>query len=160
MINDITGAILNLVSSTGFQSFLDGVISAFSGIVQFIEPIVSGFSDMAEKILEIVFSTIGDVLKTVGDALQTIAQNETAVEILKALGGAIAIVVGAIIAWNIAQLVLNGLMGLFAIITSPITLIILGIIAAITAIILIIKNWGAISAVSYTHLTLPTNSRV
>jgi phage-related protein len=145
MINDITGAILNLVSSTGFQSFLDGVISAFSGIVQFIEPIVSGFSDMAEKILEIVFSTIGDVLKTVGDALQTIAQNETAVEILKALGGAIAIVVGAIIAWNIAQLVLNGLMGLFAIITSPITLIILGIIAAITAIILIIKNWGAIS---------------
>lgn len=145
MINDITGAILNLVSSTGFQSFLDGVINAFSGIVQFIEPIVSGFSDMAEKILEIVFSTIGDVLKTVGDALQTIAQNETAVEILKALGGAIAIVVGAIIAWNIAQLVLNGLMGLFAIITSPITLIILGIIAAITAIILIIKNWGAIS---------------
>ena len=145
MINDITGAILNLVSSTGFQSFLDGVISAFSGIVQFIEPIVSGFSDRAEKILEIVFSTIGDVLKTVGDALQTIAQNETAVEILKALGGAIAIVVGAIIAWNIAQLVLNGLMGLFAIITSPITLIILGIIAAITAIILIIKNWGAIS---------------
>lgn len=129
MINDITGAILNLVSSTGFQSFLDGVISAFSGIVQFIEPIVSGFSDMAEKILEIVFSTIGDVLKTVGDALQTIAQNETAVEILKALGGAIAIVVGAIIAWNIAQS----------------TLIILGITAAITAIILIIKNWGAIS---------------
>lgn len=145
IINDISNAILNLVSSTGFQSFLDGVISAFSGIVQFIEPIVSGFSDMAEKILEIVFSTIGDVLKTVGDALQTIAQNETAVEILKALGGAIAIVVGAIIAWNIAQLVLNGLMGLFAIITSPITLIILGIIAAITAIILIIKNWGAIS---------------
>ena len=145
IINDISNAILNLVSSTGFQSFLDGVISAFSGIVQFIEPIVSGFSDMAEKILEIVFSTIGDVLKTVGDALQTIAQNETAVEILKALGGAIAIVVGVIIAWNIAQLVLNGLMGLFAIITSPITLIILGIIAAITAIILIIKNWGAIS---------------
>lgn len=129
MINDITGAILNLVSSTGFQSFLDGVISAFSGIVQFIEPIVSGFSDMAEKILEIVFSTIGDVLKTVGDALQTIAQNETAAEILKALGEAIAIVVGAIIAWNIAQS----------------TLIILGITAAITAIILIIKNWGAIS---------------
>lgn len=145
IINDISKAILNLVSSTGFQSFLNGVISAFSGIVQFIEPIVSGFSDMAEKILEIVFSTIGDVLKTVGDALQTIAQNETAVEILKALGGAIAIVVEVIIAWNIAQLVLNGLMGLFAIITSPITLIILGIIAAITAIILIIKNWGAIS---------------
>lgn len=145
MINDITGAILNLVSSTGFQSFLDGIISAFSGIVQFIEPIVSGFSEMAEKILEIVASTIGDILKTVGDALQAIAQNEVAVEILKALGEAIAIVVGAIVLWNIAQAILNGLMGLFAIITSPITLVVLAIVAAITVAILIFKNWGTIS---------------
>ena len=145
MINDITGAILNLVSSTGFQSFLDGIISAFSGIVQFIEPIVSGFSEMAEKMLEIVASTIGDILKTVGDALQAIAQNEVAVEILKALGDAIAIVVGAIVLWNIAQAILNGLMGLFAIITSPITLVVLAIVAAITVAILIFKNWGTIS---------------
>lgn len=145
MINDITGAILNLVSSTGFQSFLDGIISAFSGIVQFIEPIVSGFSEIAEKMLEIVASTIGDILKTVGDALQAIAQNEVAVEILKALGEAIAIVVGAIVLWNIAQAILNGLMGLFAIITSPITLVVLAIVAAITVAILIFKNWGTIS---------------
>lgn len=145
MINNITKAILNLVSSTGFQSFLDGIISAFSGIVQFIEPIVSGLSDMAEKILEIVLSTIGDVLKTVGDALQTIAQNEIVVEILKAVGEAITILVGAIVLWNVAQAILNGLMGLFAILTSPITLIILAIIAAITAIILVVKNWGTIS---------------
>ena len=145
MINDITNAILNLVSSTGFQSFLDGVLSAFSGIVQFVEPIVSGFSEMAEKILEIVLSSIGDVLKTVGDALQTIAQNKTVSEILKAIGEAIAIVVGAITLWNVAQAILNGLMGLFAILTSPITLIILAVIAAITAIILVVKNWGAIS---------------
>jgi len=145
MINDITGAILNLVSSTGFQSFLDGIISAFSGIVQFIEPVVSGFSEMAEKMLEIVASTIGDILKTVGDALQAIAQNEVAVEILKALGEAIAIVVGAIVLWNIAQAILNGLMGLFAIITSPITLVVLAIVAAITVAILIFKNWGTIS---------------
>lgn len=145
MINDITGAILNLVSSTGFQSFLDGIISAFSGIVQFIEPVVSGFSEMAEKMLEIVASTIGDILKTVGNALQAIAQNEVAVEILKALGEAIAIVVGAIVLWNIAQTILNGLMGLFAIITSPITLVVLAIVAAITVAILIFKNWGTIS---------------
>ena len=145
MINDITGAILNLVSSTGFQSFLDGIISAFSGIVQFIEPVVSGFSEMAEKMLEIVASTIGDILKTVGDALQAIAQNEVAVEILKALGEAIAIVVGTIVLWNMAQAILNGLMGLFAIITSPITLVVLAIVAAITVAILIFKNWGTIS---------------
>lgn len=145
MINNITKAILKLVSSTGFQSFLDGIISAFSGIVQFIEPIVSSLSDMAEKILEIAFSAIGDVLKTVGDALQAIAQNEIVVEILKAVGEAITILVGAIVLWNVAQAILNGLMGLFTILTSPITLIILAIIAAITAIILVVKNWGTIS---------------
>ena len=145
MINNITKAILKLVSSTGFQSFLDGIISAFSGIVQFIEPIVSGLSDMAGKILEIAFSAIGDVLKTVGDALQAIAQNEIVVEILKAVGEVITILVGAIVLWNVAQAILNGLMGLFTILTSPITLIILAIIAAITAIILVVKNWGTIS---------------
>lgn len=145
MINNITKAILKLVSSTGFQSFLDGIISAFSGIVQFIEPIVSGLSDMAEIILEIVLSAIGDVLKTVGDALQAIAQNGIVVEILKAVGEAITILVGAIVLWNVAQAILNGLMGLFTILTSPITLIILAIIAAITAIILVVKNWGTIS---------------
>ncbi len=141
MINEITNAILNLVSSTGFQSFLDGIISSFSGIVQFLEPIISGFAKMAEKILEIVMSTIGDVLQNVGNALQAISQNEPAREILTAIGEAIAIVVAGIVSWNVAQLILNGLMALFAILTSPITLIILAIVAAITSIILIIKNW-------------------
>lgn len=145
MINDITGALLELVSSTGFQSFLDGILSTISGIVQFINPIVSGFSEMAEKMLEIVLSTIGDVLKTVGDVLQAISENETAVKILKAVGEAIAIVVGVITLWNVVQAILNGLMGLFAIITSPITLVILAIVAAITVAILIFKNWGSIS---------------
>ena len=90
-------------------------------------------------------STIGDLLTTIGNALQSIAQNEVAAEVLKAIGAAIAIIVGAILLWNAAQLILNGLMTIFAVVTSPITLIILAIVAAITAIILIIKNWGAIS---------------
>ncbi len=145
MINDITNAILNLVSSTGFQSFLDGVLSTISGIVQFIEPILDGCTEMSEKILEIVLSGIGKVLKTVGDALQIIVQNKTVSDVLKAVGEAIAIVVGAIALWNVAQAILNGLMGVFAVLTSPISLIILGIVAAITSIILVIKNWGTVS---------------
>ena len=145
MIKNVTDTIVNLVSSTGFQTFLNGILSAFSGIVQFLEPIQSGFVEMLGIILEIVASTIGNILQLIGNALQSIAQNEVASEILKAVGAAIAIIVAGIIAWNVAQLILNGLMGLFAIITSPITLIILAIVAAITAIILIIKNWGKIS---------------
>ena len=145
MINNITQAILNLVSSTGFQNFLDGILTAISGIVQFLEPIISGFSRMSEIILEIVMSTIGELLTIIGNALQTIAQNETAATVLEAIGMAIGIVVGAILLWNAAQLILNGLMTIFTAITSPIGLVILGIVAAITAIILIIQNWGAIS---------------
>lgn len=145
MIDNITTAILNLVSSTGFQSFLNGLISAFSGLVQFLEPVIAGFTEMAGVILQIVMSTIGNILQLIGNALQSIAQNEVASEILKAVGAAIAIIVAGIIAWNVVQLVLNGLMGLFAILTSPITLIILAIVAAITAIILVIENWGSIS---------------
>lgn len=144
IINDLTVAILNLVSSTGFQSFLDGILSAFSGIVQFIEPVISGSIQMSEVIIEIAMSTIGDLLTLIGNALQGIGQNEMAVNILKAIGGVIAIVVAGIIAWNTVQMVLNGLMGLFTVLTSPITLIILGIVAAITAIILVIQNWGII----------------
>lgn len=144
IINDLTVAILNLVSSTGFQSFLDGILSAFSGIVQFMEPVISGFIQMSEVIIEIAMSTIGDLLTLIGNALQGIGQNEMAVNILKAIGEVIAIVVAGIIAWNTVQMVLNGLMGLFTILTSPITLIILGIVAAITAIILVIQNWGII----------------
>ena len=145
IINDITQAILNLVSSTGFQDFLNGVLTAISGIVQFLEPLISGFSEMLGIITEIVLSAIGDLLTTVGNALQAIAQNETASTVLEAVGMAIGIVVGAIVLWNSAQLILNGLMTLFTILTSPITLIILGIVAAITAIILMIQNWGTIS---------------
>lgn len=145
VIDNITQAILNLVKSTGFQKFLNGILTAISGIVQFLEPLISGFSEMAGIILEIVMSTIGDLLTTIGNALQSIAQNEVAAEVLKAIGAAIAIIVGAILLWNAAQLILNGLMTIFAVVTSPITLIILAIVAAITAIILIIKNWGAIS---------------
>ena len=145
MINNITQAILNLVSSTGFQNFLDGILTAISGIVQFLEPVVSGFTKMAEIIIEIVMSTIGDLLTTIGNALQAIAQNETASAVLEAVGMAIGIVVGAILLWNAAQLILNGLITIFTAITSPISLVILGIVAAITAIILIIQNWGAIS---------------
>ena len=131
IIDVLTGAILNLVSSTGFQSFLNGILSAFSGIVQFLEPVISGFIEMSGIIIEIVMSTIGDLLTLIGNTLQAIGQNETVAIILKAVGEAIAIIV-------------YGLMGLFALLTSPITLIILGIVAAITAIILIIQNWGTI----------------
>ncbi len=145
MINNITQAILNLVSSTGFQNFLDGILSALSGIVQFLEPVISGFSKMLEIILEIVMSTIGDLLTTIGNVLQSIAQNETASAVLEAVGAAIAIIVSAIVLWNAAQLILNGLIGIFSALTSPITLIILAIVAAITAIILVIQNWGSIS---------------
>ena len=162
MINDITQAISNLVSSTGFQNFLNGVLTAISGIVQFLEPVISGFSEMAGIILQIAMSTIGDLLTTIGNALQAISQNEVAANVLKAIGEAIAIVVAAIVLWNAAQAILNGLIGIFSALTSPITLIILAITALITSLIYLYQNFetvrdivnGAIESIKETFVSL------
>ncbi len=144
MINDITQAILNLVSSTGFQDFLNGVLTAISGIVQFLEPVISGFSEMSGVILEIVMSSIGELLTTIGNALQSIAKNETAVTVLEAVGAAIAIVVAAIGLWNAAQAILNGLIVIFSALTSPITLIILAITGLIAALVYLYQNFETV----------------
>jgi phage-related protein len=144
IIEYLTQKILELVSSTGFQTFLDGVISAFSGIIQFLEPIIKGFLDMSGVILEIVLSGIGTVFQVVGDILQGIAQNQMAVDILTAVGKALAVIVAVIIAWKVAQVLLNGVLTVFKVLTSPMTLAIMGIVAAVTAVILIIQNWGSI----------------
>jgi len=138
MFDYLTQAILNVTSSAEFQTFLDGVLNAFSGIAQFIEPVVQGFADMWEQIQKLVMSTVGEALKNIGDKLKELSQNETAVEILKSVGEAIAIIVTVIGALVV-------IMGVWQAVTSPTTLIILAIVAAVTAVILIIKNWGAIS---------------
>ena len=145
IINGITEKINQLTASEGFQKFLNGIVSFFSGVAQFLRPVIDGIGQVVEKLLEIANSAVGDMLKVIGDNLQKIGQNEATRTLLEAIGSAIAIITTAIIAVKVALIAFNAVYTIFKILTAPTTLIIMAIVAAVTAIILIIKNWGSIT---------------
>ena len=146
----------------GLKKIMDGVNSLGTGVVALLDPILKDLDpivkftiDLAEKIAEIASSTIGSVLKAIGDALKWIASNEIALSILEGLALAIAGAVVAMNAWNIATGIFNVVTGIaavvggafgavMAIITSPITLIVIGVGLLIGLIILLVKHFDEV----------------
>lgn len=83
------------------------------------------------------FSTIGDGIGLFTDGLSWIIDNIDVIGILAGVIGTVAVAVGVL---NAVMAVQTAIM-----MANPTTLIILGIVAAIAALILIIKNWGTIT---------------
>lgn len=83
------------------------------------------------------FSTIGDGIGLFVDGLSWIIDN---IDVIGTLAGVIGTVVVAVGVLNAVMTVQSAIM-----MANPTTWIILGIVAAIAALILIIKNWGAIT---------------
>lgn len=83
------------------------------------------------------FSTIGDGIGLFVDGLSWIIDN---IDVIGTLAGVIGTVVVAVGVLNTVMAVQSAIM-----MANPTTWIILGIVAAIAALILIIKNWGAIT---------------
>lgn len=83
------------------------------------------------------FSTIGDGIGLFTDGLSWIIDN---IDVIGALAGVIGTVAVAVGVLNTVMAVQSAIM-----MANPTTWIILGIVAAIAALILIIKNWGAIT---------------
>lgn len=83
------------------------------------------------------FSTIGDGIGLFTDGLSWIIDN---IEVIGTLAGVIGTVAVAVGVLNTVMAVQSAIM-----MANPTTWIILGIVAAIAALILIIKNWGAIT---------------
>lgn len=83
------------------------------------------------------FSTIGDGIGLFTDGLSWIIDN---IDVIGALAGVIGTVAVAVGVLNTVMAVQSAIM-----MANPTTWIILGIVAAIVALILIIKNWGAIT---------------
>lgn len=83
------------------------------------------------------FSTIGDGIGLFTDGLSWIIDN---IDVIGALAGVIGTVAVAVGVLNTVMAVQSAIM-----MVNPTTWIILGIVAAIAALILIIKNWGAIT---------------
>lgn len=83
------------------------------------------------------FSTIGDGIGLFVDGLSWITDNIDVIGVLAGVIGTVAVAVGVL---NTVMAVQSAIM-----MANPTTWIILGIVAAIAALILIIKNWGTIT---------------
>ena len=133
-------------------------LNAIAGALRVLQPVIDGAKEgliwLWDSFLKPIASWTGgvivDVLNGIGDALDWVSKNETAVFILESLGMAIGVVVGAIAALNVAMAILNGLGAIASVIFSPVTLIVLAIVAAIALLVagirLLIEHWDDIKA--------------
>ena len=127
-------------------AFFDALGGALDLVAAVAEKLGDWFSVLWDKFLAPAAAWVGDAIvsffETLGKVLTDISENETAVTILSGVAVAILAVVAAIELWNIAQAILNGLLAI-----SPITWIILAIVALIAIIVLCITYWDQIKAV-------------
>ncbi len=155
ILDDLLGTIQEIASSENFQTFLDGVSTAFAGISQFIKPVLDDLTSLLVPIAEIALSTVGTVLNTIGDALNWIGSNEIAITLLEALAIAIGLVTTALTLYKVIQsgviiqkiketavLIANAAAWIAA--NLPIILITAAIAAVIAIIILCVKHWDTI----------------
>lgn len=132
------------------------LVDIFAGALKIVEPILEGFGEgfsivwenVLKPILSWTYDGIVAILGGIADALNWIGENETASTILKAVGIALGVIVGAIATYNTVMGICNVVTGIFSgimtVLTSPITLVVLAITALIAIIWLLIDNWDAV----------------
>lgn len=150
-INDVVPAFLKILS---------GAIDLVNNVITDVKPIFQWFWD---KILVPIGKWTGGVivkiLNGIGDALKWIGNNEVAISIIEGVAIAIGIVTLALELYTGANLYLNTIMGIgkaiasgfgavMSFITSPITLVTVGIGLLVAGIILLIKNWDTVKEVA------------
>jgi len=140
VMNDVVPAFLGILS---------GALNVLNKAINDIKPIFEWLWDnILSPIAEWTGGVIVDVLNGIGDALNWISNNELAMTILESLAIAIGLVAGAIAIYNGVMAICNIVTGIFsgimAVLTSPITLVILAITALVAIIILCVKHWDEI----------------
>ena len=138
------------------EKWWPALVNIFAGALKIVEPILEGFGEgfstvwenVLKPILSWTYDGIVTILEGIGNALNWIGENEVASTILKAVGIALGIVVGAIATYNTVMAICNTVTGIFSgimtVLTSPITLVVLAITALITIITLLVKNWDIV----------------
>lgn len=138
------------------EKWWPALVNIFAGALKIVEPILEGFGEgfsavwenVLKPILSWTYDGIVTILEGIGNALNWIGENEVASTILKAVGIALGIVVGAIATYNTVMAICNTVTGIFSgiltVLTSPITLVVLAITALIAIIWLLIDNWDAV----------------
>lgn len=132
------------------------LVDIFAGALKIVKPILEGFGEgfsvvwenVLKPILSWTYDGIVAILEGISNALNWIGENETASTVLKAVGIALGIIVGAIVTYNTVMAICNAVTGVFSgimgVLTSPITLVVVAITALITIITLLVKNWDTV----------------
>lgn len=140
VVNDAVPAFLNILA--GALDILNQAITDLQPIFQML------WDNILSPLAEWTGGIVVDVLNAIGDALRWIADNEIAMAVLEGIATAVGLVAGAIAIYNVAMAVCNVVTGIFAgimaVLTSPITLVVLAIGALIAVILLCIKHWEEI----------------
>lgn len=140
VVNDVVPAFLDIL--TGALNILNQAITDIKPIFKWL------WDNILSPLAEWTGGVVVDVLNSIGDALNWISQNEIAMAILEGIAIAIGLVAGAIAIYNGVMAICNVVTGIFsgimAVLTSPITLVVLAIGALIAIIILCVKHWETI----------------
>ena len=136
-----------------FLGLLADAVNLVNKAIEDLKPIFSWFWDnVLSPIAEWTGGIFVSILNGIGDALKWIADNEIAMAILEGIALAIGLVATAIGIYNVVMAVCNIVTGVFstimAVLTSPITLVVLAIGAVIAVIILCVKHWEEIKEVA------------
>jgi phage-related protein len=132
-----------------FLNIFSGALNVLNQAIEDVKPLFNWlWEEILKPIAEWTGGVIVDILDGIGKGLKQIAKNEVAMSILEGIAIAIGAVAAAIAIYNAAMVVCNVVTGIFsgimAILTSPITLVVLAIGALIAVIILCVKHWDEI----------------
>lgn len=142
-----------------FIDMLANSLDIITGILEALKPLgIWLWENFLQPIAEWTGGVIVDILTGINDALKNfsdwIRENQKTVETIIILAGSLALAWGlvnlAFTAWNviagIGTAVTAGFGIVMAILTSPITLVVLAIAALIAIVVLLIRNWDDVKA--------------
>ena len=150
--NNIIKPVTKWTIEKALPTFFDLLAGAFKVINPLLEGVGTWLKFLWDNFLSpiIVFAaeSVVHFFEVLGDFFNIVTQNEDVNDILKTLGVAIGVIAGAWAAWNAGLILFNVIgviaSGIFAVLTSPITILI-GILAALIAIIVLcVKHWDQI----------------
>ena len=148
--------VIKPVTKWTIERALPVFFNLLAGVLKILNPLLEGvgnglkflWDNFLSPVMSFAAESVVHFFEILGDFFNIVTQNEDVNDILKTLGTVIGIIVGVWAAWNAALVAFNVIggiaVGVFSVLTSPITIIIGVITALIAVIVLCIKHWDQI----------------
>jgi tape measure domain-containing protein len=148
--------VIKPVTKWTIERALPVFFNLLAGALKILNPLLEGASNglkflwdnFLSPVMGFAAESVVHFFEILGDFFNIVTQNEDVNDILKTLGTVIGVVVGVWAAWNAALIAFNVIggiaVGIFSVLTSPITIVIGAIAALIAVIVLCIKHWDQI----------------